>query len=558
MTDRTRTAETPSLDVLIVGAGFAGLYLVHRLTQLGFSARVIEAGRDVGGTWYWNRYPGARCDVESFFYSYSFDPQLEQDWRWSERYPAQPEILAYLRHVADRFDLRRQITFDTRVIAATFDDLDSTWTARTDAGDEITARFLMLATGPLSAARTPDIAGLENFAGEVLHTAYWPEDGVDLTGKRVGIIGTGSSGIQVMPEIAKEAAATVVVQRTANFLVPSWNRPLTEDEQRDVRARYRELREQSRLSPGGLPFARATESALEVDDAERLRRYEDAWAYGSASRFVGTFADLLTDLDANATAADFVRVKIRELVHDPETAARLCPTTHPLGTKRLPQDIAYFEAFNDPRVSLVDLTETPIDHIAAEGVVTTAGVHRLDVLVFATGFDALSGAILKIEITRSDGVRLAEHWAAGPRTYLGMAIAGFPNLFTLSGPGSPSVLSNVPVSIELQVEWLSDLMVHLRESERLRIEATRAAEDEWQTLSNRNVQATLYPSAASWYMGANVPGKPRVFLPFVGGVDQYRQLCDNVARDGYRGFELSGAMAAEGRPAVGVSRSARA
>jgi cyclohexanone monooxygenase len=551
MTDTTATAEAPALDVLIVGAGFAGLYLVHRLTQLGFSAQVVEAGSDVGGTWYWNRYPGARCDVESFFYSYSFDQQLEQDWEWSERYPAQPEILAYLRHVADRFDLRRHITFDTRVVAATFDDRASRWTARTDGGEDVTARFVMLATGPLSAARTPDIAGLENFTGEVLHTAYWPEDGIDLTGKRVGIIGTGSSGIQVMPEIAGAAAATVVFQRTANFLVPSWNRPLTDDEQRDVRSHYRELREQARQSPGGLPFARATESALEVDEVERLRRYEDAWAYGSASRFVGTFRDLLTDEKANATAADYVRAKIRELVHDPETAARLCPTTHPLGTKRLPQDIAYFLAFNDPRVSLVDLTQTPIDHVAANGVVTSTELHPLDVLVFATGFDALTGAILKIDIDRTDGVRLAEHWAEGPRTYLGMGIAGFPNLFALSGPGSPSVLSNVPVSIELQVEWLSDLLVHLRDKELVRVEATRAAEEEWLALANRNAQATLYPTAASWYMGANIPGKPRVFLPFVGGVNLYRELCDDVARDGYRGFELTGTKAAEGSLPVG-------
>jgi cyclohexanone monooxygenase len=543
------------LDAVVVGAGFAGLYLVHRLTEMGFTVRALEAGEDVGGTWYWNRYPGARCDVESFYYSYSFDPQLEQDWWWTERYPAQPEILAYLRHVAERHDLRRHITFGTRVVSATFDDHGNTWEVHTDRGDQIHARFLLLATGPLSAARTPDISGLEDFTGEVVHTADWPEHGIDLSGKRVGIIGTGSSGIQVMPEIAKDADATVIFQRTANFCVPSWNRPLTEEEQRDIRARYRELRAVARVSPGGLPFPRPTESALAVGSEERRHRYEEAWAYGSASRFIATFTDLMTDEAANETAADFVRAKIREIVKDPATAERLCPVSHPLGTKRLPQDITYLECFNDPRVSLVDLSETPIDHIDAGGVVTSAGHNPLDVLVFATGFDALSGAILKIDISRNDGVRLAEHWAAGPRTYLGMAIAGFPNLFTLTGPGSPSVLSNVPVSIEQQVEWVSDLLLDMRERGEIRIETTQHAEDEWLERSNQYVTPTLYPIAGSWYMGANVPGKPRVFLPFAGGVGRYRELCEDVARDGYRGFhrQAAGTVADQ----VAVSSAAR-
>jgi cyclohexanone monooxygenase len=533
-----------STDVVIIGAGFAGLYLVHRLTELGFSARVIEAGDEVGGTWYWNRYPGARCDVESFYYSYSFSPELQEEWVWTERYPAQPEIIAYLKHVSERFDLRRHITFGSRVVSAAFDDLSSTWTVRTDTGDSIAARFLLLATGCLSAARTPDIPGIEHFAGQLLHTGRWPHKEVELAGRRVGIIGTGSSGIQVMPEIAEVAAATVVFQRTANFCVPSWNRPLTEDEQRWVRANYPELRAKARVSPGGLPLDPPEQSALEVDPEERTRRYEASWMSGSAARFMGTFTDLMLDMDANDTAVEFIRNKIRELVKDPVVAERLCPTTHPLGSKRLPQDVTYFETFNDPRVSLVDLTVTPIRRVEADAVVTSAGRIPLDVIVFATGFDAMTGSILNIDIRRSDGVRLAEHWAAGPRTYLGLAVSGFPNLFSIAGPGSPSVLSNVVASIEQHVEWVADLLDHMRRHELTTIEATREAEDGWVDLNNEYVAHTLYPGVASWYMGANVPGKPQVFMPFIGGVGVYRGICDDVAGNNYRGFTFSPSSAA--------------
>jgi cyclohexanone monooxygenase len=526
-------------DAVIIGAGFAGLYLVHRLTELGFSARVFEAAADVGGTWYWNRYPGARCDVESFYYSYSFSPELQDEWAWTERYPAQPEILAYLRHVADRFDLRRHIRFGTRVVSAVFDHASSLWTVHTDIGEEVSARFVFLATGCLSAARTPDIPGLEDFGGQVLHTGRWPHDEVDLRGKRVGIIGTGSSGIQVMPEIADAAAATVVFQRTANFCVPSWNRPLTDEDQRWVRSRYPELRAQARMSGGGLPIDPPEQSALAVEPEERQLRYQAGWMGGSAARFMSTFNDLLLDAGANATAAEFVRAKIREIVKDPATAERLCPSTHPLGTKRLPQDITYFEKFNDSRVSLVDVAQTPIVRIEPGAVVTGGERVPLDVLVFATGFDAMTGSILKIEISRSDGVRLADRWADGPRTYLGLAVAGFPNFFSIAGPGSPSVLSNVVVSIEQHVDWLADLLRHMREQELTRIEATREAEDAWVETANRYAAATLYPTAASWYVGANIPGKPRMFMPFVGGVGTYRTICDEIAREGYRGFTLT-------------------
>jgi cyclohexanone monooxygenase len=540
-------------DAVIIGAGFAGLYLVHRLTELGFSARVIEAGDEVGGTWYWNRYPGARCDVESFYYSYSFSPELQEEWVWTERYPAQPEILAYLKHVSERFGLRRHITFGSRVVSAAFDDHSSTWTVRTDTGDSITARFLFLATGCLSAARTPDIAGIEHFAGLLLHTGRWPHEEVDLAGKRVGIIGTGSSGIQVIPEIAEVAAATVVFQRTANFCVPSWNRPLAEDEQRWVRENYPELRAKARVSPGGLPLDPPEQSALEVDPDERTRRYEESWMSGSAPRFLGTFTDLMRDMDANDTAVEFIRNKIREIVKDPVVAERLCPTTHPLGTKRLPQDVTYFEKFNDPRVSLVDLTVTPIRRFEPDAVVTSAGRIPLDVIVFATGFDAMTGSILNIDIRRSDGVRLAEHWAAGPRTYLGVAVSGFPNMFGIAGPGSPSVLSNVVTSIEQHVEWVADLLDHMRRHDLATIEATREAEDGWVDLNNEYVARTLYPGVASWYMGANVPGKPQVFMPFVGGVGVYRGLCDDVTRDNYRGFTFSRWSAAAEQASAAVA-----
>jgi cyclohexanone monooxygenase len=531
-------ASVDQLDAVVVGAGFAGLYALHRLRGLGLSARVYEAGGGIGGTWYWNRYPGARCDVESMDYSYSFSDELQQEWRWTERYASQPEILAYINHVADRFDLRRDVRLATRVTAAAFDEAASRWTVKTDGGERVSARFCIMATGCLSAAQVPDYPGRETFAGQWYHTGHWPHEGVDFTGQRVGVIGTGSSAIQSIPIIARQAAHLFVFQRTPNFSVPARNAPLDAEYERQMKTSYAEHRRQARESRVGFLVERRGQSALAVPPEERQREYEVRWRRGGLG-FSGAFDDLLTSKDANDTAADFFRAKIRALVRDPAVALALSPRHYPVGTKRMCVDTDYYDTFNRDNVTLVDIRTAPIEAITPDGLMTRDGAYALDAIVFATGFDAMTGALLGIDLRGRGGQRLQDKWAAGPRAYLGLAIAGFPNLFTITGPGSPSVLSNMIVSIEQHVDWIADCIAHLRAHGRAAVEPTAAAEDEWVAHVNETGSATLYPLANSWYMGANIPGKPRIFMPYVGGVGAYRKKCDEIAANGYEGFALT-------------------
>jgi cation diffusion facilitator CzcD-associated flavoprotein CzcO len=525
-------------DAVVVGAGFSGLYMLHKLRQIGLSALVIEEGNDVGGTWYWNRYPGARCDSESHYYSYSFSPELEQEWEWSSKYPEQPEILSYLQHVADRFDLRRDILFGTRVTGAGFDEDAARWGIQTDGGTRFSARYLITAVGCLSAGQIPDIPGRDAFAGEWYHTGRWPHEWVDVSGKRVGVIGTGATGIQIIPVVAEQAEHLYVFQRTPNFSIPARNAPLDAEETRRVKARYRELREHSRASFAGMPFDPIERSALSVSPEERDATYERLWEVGGFRFLFEGFNDLLFDKASNDTAAEFIRRKIRETVHDPAVAERLCPSSYPFGTKRPPLNTAYFETFNRDNVTLVDIRSHPVTEITPDGVRTTVGDYELDVMIFATGFDAMTGALLNMGIRGRSGLSLAEKWADGPRSYLGLAVNGFPNLFTITGPGSPSVLSNMPVSIEQHVEWIADCLAHLEAEGAELIEARPEAEAGWVEHVNQVADSTLFPLADSWYVGANIPGKPRVFMPYVGGVGPYRKICDDVAAKGYEGFAL--------------------
>ncbi|HXK32866.1 MAG TPA: NAD(P)/FAD-dependent oxidoreductase [Dehalococcoidia bacterium] len=526
-------------DAIVVGAGFAGLYMLHRLRGLGMRAHVIEAGDGVGGTWYWNRYPGARCDVESLEYQYGFDPDLPREWKWSERYASQPEILRYINYVADKLDLRRDIQFQTRVTSAHFDERALRWDIETDRRDRFTARFCIMATGCLSAPRQPDIPGLDSFEGEWYHTGYWPHDGVDFTGTRVAVIGTGSSGIQSIPLIAQQAAHLTVFQRTANFSVPAHNGPVDPDVERRLTEDYTEVRRRARTTAAGI-IARAPSqrSALQASEEERLAEFEARWAYGGLG-ISGAFNDIVISPEANETAAEFVRGKIRAIVQDPRTAELLCPKDYPFGTKRLCVDTNYFETFNRDNVSLVDLNATPIQCITPRGLRTTEREYVFDRIVFATGFDAMTGALLAIDIRGRGGRRLADAWEAGPRTYLGLQVAGFPNLFTITGPGSPSVLTNMIVSIEQHVDWITDCLEYMHEHGHRTIEATTEAQDAWVEHVNQVANMTLFPRAKSWYMGANIEGKPRVFMPYIGGLNLYTQKCDEVAARGYEGFALA-------------------
>ena len=531
------TEPAIDFDAIIVGAGFAGLYMLHRLRGLGLSARVYEAGSGVGGTWYWNRYPGARCDTESMEYSFSFSDELQQEWSWSERYASQPEILRYSNHVADRFDLRRDIQFETRVTSAVFDDATGLWEIQTDRDERVLAQFCVMATGCLSAGQVPAYEGLDTFEGDWYHTGSWPHEGVDFSGKRVGVIGTGSSGIQSIPLIARQAAHLFVFQRTPNFSVPAWNGPLDPEHERQFKAHYAEYRQQARTSRRGYVIPFNEKSALAATPEERQQEYQARWDYGGL-HILTAFNDLYTSKEANDTAAEFVRAKIRETVHDPEVAERLLPQDHPIGSKRICVDTTYYETYNRENVTLVDLREARIEKIAPDGLQTRNAFYELDAIVFATGFDAMTGALFNIDIRGRAGTRLKEKWADGPRTYLGLLTSGFPNLFTITGPGSPSVLSNMMVSIEQHVDWIADCVEYLSERDIRWIEATAEAEDGWVEHVNQIANSTLYPSANSWYVGANVPGKPRIFLPYVGGVGAYRQKCADVAAKGYEGFCL--------------------
>jgi cyclohexanone monooxygenase len=532
-------AERTSVDVVIVGAGFAGLYAIHKMREIGRTAVAIERGDGVGGTWYWNRYPGLRCDNPSVDYSYSFSRELEQEWRWAERYGTQEEILRYLNHVADRFDLRRDIEFETTVEAAHYDDERQRWSVSTDTGKTFDAQFCIMASGGLSAYFRPPFPGLDGFRGEWHHTARWPQDReVDFTGKRVGLIGTGSTGVQISMEIAKTAEHLTVFQRTPNFVIPAGNRPLSDEELDEIKATYPQRREESRRSGLGEPKYPQPISAMAVSDEERLEEYEGRWKIGGGSTVLTAYEDLLANQDSNDTIANFVRDKIRDVVKDPEVAERLTPRDHPLGTKRICIADAYYPIYNQPNVSLVDVRAAPIQEVVPEGIRTTEGTHELDMIIFATGFDALTGALLEIDIRGRDGASLAEVWADGPRTYLGVATQGFPNMFLITGPQSPSVFSNVVVSIEQHVEWVSDLLAYMGQNGFDRVDVDPAKQDEWVEHVAEVASGTLFPLANSWYMGSNIPGKARVLLPYLGGVGAYRARCEEIAENGYEGFVL--------------------
>ncbi len=537
MNDRPAGEPAGHYDAVVVGAGFAGLYMLHRLRQLGLSARVYETGSGVGGTWFWNRYPGARCDVESLQYSFSFSEELQQDWVWTERYPAQAEILRYLDHVADRFDLRRDIRFETRVTAAVFDAPTRRWQIDTDRGERSTARFCIMATGALSAARRPEIEGLDSFRGRWFHTGFWPHETVDFTGQRVAVIGTGSSGIQTIPVVAAQAAHLTVFQRTPNFSIPAWNAPLAAELQAAWKANYAAHRAQARTTRSGILYEYSTRSALEVSAAERQAEFERRWARGGAN-FTHAFNDIFVSRAANDAAAEFVRGRIRTIVRDPAVAEKLLPTDHPIGTKRICVDTDYYDTFNRANVSLVDVRATPIVAATPDGLRTTAAAYAFDSIIFATGYDAVTGALGRIDIRGRDGRALRDKWTEGPRTYLGITTAGFPNLFLITGPGSPSVLTNVVVAIEQHVNWTADCIAAIEARGATTIEPTPQAEAEWVAHVNEVAERTLFPAANSWYMGANIPGKPRVFLPYVGGFGNYSAICDAVATQGYKGFSF--------------------
>jgi cyclohexanone monooxygenase len=531
--------QNARIDVVVVGAGFAGLYLLYKLRGLGLVVKVFEQGGDVGGTWYWNRYPGARCDVESMQYSFSFDDKLQQEWDWSERYAPQPEILRYAGHVADRYDLRRDIQFNTTVKSAVFDERANRWTVTTSDGQTTTAQHVVLATGCLSNARTPEFRGMKDFKGKVYHTGNWPHETVDFTGLRVGVIGTGSSAIQSIPLIAEQASQLTVFQRTANFSVPARNAPLTDDERKSFRDNYPEIRRQAREDfKNGIVQPIPDRGALDDPEHERREKYHARWTSGGLT-FMGVYNNLVLDQRANDTAADFIRERISEIVSDPETARLLQPTDHPVGSKRICVDTDYYATFNRSNVTLVDIKAHPIEQILPNAVRTGGKDYEVDALVLATGFDAMTGSVAKIDIRGRSGQTLNDKWAEGPRTYLGLMSAGFPNLFIVTGPGSPSVLSNMIVSIEQHVDWITDCLSYMRNRGAEVIEATHPAEDKWVAHVNEVAAGTLYSQANSWYMGANIPGKPQIFMPYIGGVGVYRQICNDVATKDYEGFAMT-------------------
>lgn len=527
-------------DAVVIGAGFSGLGMLWRLREkLGLSVKVFETGDDVGGTWYWNRYPGARCDSESYIYCFSFSEALLQEWNWSGKYPEQPEILSYLNHVADRFDLRRDIQFETRVTAARYLEAENLWEVLTDRGDIVTARYLISGIGCISTGNVPDIPGRDTFEGQSYHTGAWPHEGVDFAGKRVAVVGTGSSGVQSIPVIAEQAAHLTVFQRTAQYTIPA--RHGTVDRrflEEQVKPNYADILEKARWSAGGIDVDFSERLAFEVDEAERQAIYEAGWQTGGHRFIFGSFRDITSDMKANETAAGFIRNKIREIVSDPEIAKKLVPTDHPLGSKRALIDTNYFATYNRDNVSLVDLKEDPIECITPRGIRTAAGEHEVDLIVFATGFDAMTGSFFKIDIEGRDKKNLKSEWSEGPKTYLGLQVHGFPNFFMITGPGSPSVLSNMPVSIEQHIEWIADLIEHMDERNLASVELTAEAQADWVSHVNDVASKTLFMRADSWYLGANIPGKPRVFMPYAGGVGAYRQKCDEVAEKGYAGFEL--------------------
>ncbi|HEY7038442.1 MAG TPA: NAD(P)/FAD-dependent oxidoreductase, partial [Methylomirabilota bacterium] len=506
------TAE--NFDAVVIGAGFSGMYMLKSLRdRLGLNVRVYEAGETVGGTWYWNRYPGARCDSDSYIYCFTFDKQLLQEWEWSERYPEQPEILRYLEHVAKRHDLKRDVQFNTRVTGGQFEEETSRWIVRTDTGDEVTARFLIAAVGSLSETNMPPFKGLDKFKGQWYHTSRFPHTGVDFTGKRVGVIGTGATAVQAIPEIAQQAKQLVVFQRTANYCVPARNGKVAPEVIKARKADYAGVVKRIRESFFGQEHYFIPKSVLETTPEEREREFDRMWDAGGFAFWLANYQDMFFSQQANDVCADYIKRKIRGTVKDPAVAERLIPKGHAYGTKRQPLDTNYYETFNKENVVLIDAkTDGAIEEITEKGIRAGGKEYPLDVIVFATGFDAMTGPLKALNLRGRQGRTLDQQWKDGPRTYLGVSVAGFPNFFTITGPQSPSVLSNMPVSIEQHVEWISDCIDHMRRTGKTSIEAVPSAQEQWVAHVNEVVNATLMTTANSWYMSANIPGKPRAFL----------------------------------------------
>lgn len=525
------------VDVVVVGAGFSGLYLLYRLRKAGFSTRVFERGGDVGGTWYWNRYPGARCDVESLQYSYSFDEQLQQDWHWPEKFSAQPDILAYANHVADRFNLKKDIEFNIEVKASWFDENLKTWKITTNTGEEINAQYFIMATGCISTTQIPNIKGLSDYVGNTFHTGDWPHEEVDFSGQSIAVIGTGSSGIQSIPVLAKQAKKLTVFQRTPNYSIPSQNEPMTKKYERSWKDVYSERRKEMRYSAHGSLKDLNDVPALSVDEDQRQELYTKRWAIGGTG-FLGSFNDLLTNADANYTAAEYVRQQIKRVVKDKETAEILCPRSYPIGTKRICIDTGYFETYNRENVKLVDISKKPIQRLVTDGIIVDDQLYPFDSIIFATGFDAMTGSIFNVDIKGRDGLALKEKWNAGPKTYLGLMSASFPNLFMITGPGSPSVKSNMIMSIEQHVDLVIETLLSMRRKGLSVVEPELEAENKWVDHVQEVANKTLFPQANSWYMGANIPGKPRLFMPYIGGVGAYREICEEIVANNYRGFKF--------------------
>lgn len=525
------------VDVVVVGAGFSGLYLLYRLRKAGFSTRVFERGGDVGGTWYWNRYPGARCDVESLQYSYSFDEQLQQDWHWPEKFSAQPDILAYANHVADRFNLKKDIEFNIEVKASWFDEKLKTWKITTNTGEEINAQYFIMATGCISTTQIPNIKGLSDYVGNTFHTGDWPHEEVDFSGQSIAVIGTGSSGIQSIPVLAKQAKKLTVFQRTPNYSIPSQNEPMTKKYERSWKDVYSERRKEMRYSAHGSLKDLNDVPALSVDEDQRQELYTKRWAIGGTG-FLGSFNDLLTNADANYTAAEYVRQQIKRVVKDKETAEILCPRSYPIGTKRICIDTGYFETYNRENVKLVDISKKPIQRLVTDGIIVDDQLYPFDSIIFATGFDAMTGSIFNVDIKGRGGLALKEKWNAGPKTYLGLMSASFPNLFMITGPGSPSVKSNMIMSIEQHVDLVIETLLSMRRKGLSVIEPELEAENKWVDHVQEVANKTLFPQANSWYMGANIPGKPRLFMPYIGGVGAYREICEEIVANNYRGFKF--------------------
>ena len=535
----TQTKTTIHTDAVVVGAGFAGLYMLHTLRdKLGMKAEVFEAADDVGGTWYWNRYPGARCDISSYHYSFSFSEEIQQEWSWSEKYAAQPEILAYLGFVADRLNLRPDINFETRVISSDYNEATHRWTIKTDKGHTVICKYYISGVGTLSYAANPDFEGKDSFKGEIYSTSSWPHKGVDFTGKSVGIVGTGASAIQAIPLIAQEAEHLTVFQRTPNYATPLRNGPMDEEEASAIKANYGEFRKEARAALAGVPFPNMRESILNEGPEEVEKHLESCWEDGGFSLWLGSYGDILFDEKANKVAADFVRKKIRERVKDPKTADLLCPD-YLYGTKRQPCETNYFETYNRDNVSLVDIKSNPIRRVTEQGLEQENGdAHTFDCLIYSTGFDAFTGPLFNLNLKGRNGISLKEYWSEGPRTNLGIMSYGFPNFFMITGPQSPSVLFNMPLGIEQHVEWIADVICYMEDNGLESIEPERAREDEWRELVEGIANSTLLPKTNTWYTGSNIPGKPRSFMVYLGGGAAYKQECDQVAQNGYDGFIL--------------------